>query len=153
MKQSSFGKMSKEERLERIKKSENYRDNRFQNISHTPQLTEGYGFFEVLFEFLFKKNPGRKPKKDIPSIKTDLHKINSNDDILVWFGHSSYFIQIDKKKICVDPVFSGNASPIRGTNKSFTGSDIYQPDDLPDLDYLLITHDHFDTQPPGPVQS
>src|SRR5687767_3371472 len=135
MNQSSFGTMSKEDRLERIKKSENYRDNRFQNISHTPQLTEGYGFFEVLFEFLFKKNPGRKPKNDIPSIKTDLHKFNSNDDILVWFGHSSYFIQVDSKKFCVDPVFSGNASPIRGTNKSFNGSDIYQANDLPDLDY------------------
>jgi len=44
----------------------------------------------------------------------------------------------------VDPVFSGNASPIAGTTKSFKGSDIYTVDDLPEIDYLLITHDHYD---------
>src|SRR5687768_2511360 len=99
MKLSRIGKTSEGERLERCRKSANYRNNSFQNLSHTPQLTEGYGFFEVLFEFLFKKHPGRKPKKDIPSIKTDLHQLNRNDDVLVWFGHSSYYLQIDGKKI------------------------------------------------------
>lgn len=136
--------MSEGERLERIKRSPNYRNNSFQNITHTPALTEGYGYFEVMYEFFFKKNPNRKPKKDIPFVKTDLHKLNINDDVLIWFGHSSYYMQVDGKKICVDPVFSGNASPVRGTNKSFNGSNTYQVDDLPDLDYLLITHDHYD---------
>ena len=44
----------------------------------------------------------------------------------------------------IDPVFSGNASPINGTNKSFKGSDVYTVADMPYIDFLLITHDHYD---------
>jgi len=63
---------------------------------------------------------------------------------LVWFGHSSYFIQINQKRILVDPVFSGSASPIPNTIKSFEGTDIYSAKDLPEIDYLFISHDHYD---------
>ena len=63
---------------------------------------------------------------------------------MVWFGHSSYFLQIDGKKILVDPVFSGNASPVKFTTKSFEGSDVYAAADIPVIDYLFITHDHYD---------
>jgi len=68
--------------------------------------------------------------------------IDSN--VLVWFGHSSYFIQLDGKRILVDPVFSGNASPIPGTVTAFKGTDRYKVEDLPDIDYLIISHDHYD---------
>jgi L-ascorbate metabolism protein UlaG (beta-lactamase superfamily) len=53
-------------------------------------------------------------------------------------------MQIDGKKILVDPVFSGSASPFSFMVKSFAGSDIYAPDDFPEIDYLFITHDHWD---------
>src|SRR5690606_11939984 len=68
--------------------------------------------------------------------------LHLDKDLLVWFGHSSYFIQIDGKRILVDPVFSGNASPIPGTVKAFNGTDIYTVADLPEIDYLFISHDH-----------
>jgi hypothetical protein len=44
----------------------------------------------------------------------------------------------------VDPVFSGAASPIKATTRSFKGSDVYNVDDIPAIDYLFITHDHWD---------
>ncbi len=53
-------------------------------------------------------------------------------------------MQIDGKRILVDPVFSGNASPVPGTVKSFKGTDRYAVEDLPDIDYLFISHDHYD---------
>lgn len=53
-------------------------------------------------------------------------------------------MQLDGKKILVDPVFSGHASPFSFMVKSFKGSDIYTPDDFPDIDYLFISHDHWD---------
>lgn len=144
MKQAKFGKLANGDRLERIKKSPNYRDGSFQNINYTPELTEGYSMGAVLYDFFFKKHPGKKPVDTIPSMKTDLLNLSPDQDILVWFGHSSYFIQIDGKKILVDPVFSGNASPVPGTTKSFKGTDRYTVDDLPDIDYLFISHDHYD---------
>lgn len=39
---------------------------------------------------------------------------------------------------------SGAASPIKLTTRSFAGSDIYTTDDLPEIDYLFLSHDHWD---------
>ena len=62
---------------------------------------------------------------------------------MVWFGHSSYLMQLDGKRILVDPVFC-MASPVSFVNKPFKGTDIYKPEDMPDIDYLVISHDHWD---------
>lgn len=144
MQKELFGRSPSDARLERIKKSPNFRDGQFRNINHTPEITEGYSMFEVLTEFLFKSVERKRPVDTIPSVKTDLLKLAKDQDVLIWFGHSSYYIQIDGKRILVDPVFSGNASPIPGTNRSFTGTDIYTADDLPEIDFLFISHDHYD---------
>jgi L-ascorbate metabolism protein UlaG (beta-lactamase superfamily) len=144
MRQDKFGQSPKEARLERIKKSPNFRDGKFQNVHHTPELTEGNTMFSVTLDFLFNKAPRRRPVDIIPSIKTDIKQIAIDQDVLIWFGHSSYYIQLDGKRILVDPVFSGNASPIPGTNVSFAGTDVYSVGDLPDIDYLIISHDHYD---------
>jgi hypothetical protein len=56
MQQAPFGKLPGGERLDRIKKSPNYRNGQFQNLNNTPALTEGVSFFSVLREFLFVKN-------------------------------------------------------------------------------------------------
>lgn len=144
MQQPQFGKLPSGERLERIKKSPNYENNSFRNLRHTPDLTEGENIVSVLLDFLFTKKPRLKPIDSIPSMKTDLLNLDSGKDILVWFGHSSYFIQIDGKKILVDPVLSGSVSPISFTSKAFKGTDPYTTDDIPEIDYLFITHDHWD---------
>ncbi|HTE25543.1 MBL fold metallo-hydrolase [Flavitalea sp.] len=144
MRQDKFGQLAEGNRLERIKKSPNYHDGKFQNIHHTPQITEGYSYTEVLYEFIFKHTKRRKPDDKIPSMKTDLLHLSPDQDILVWFGHSSYFIQLDGKRILADPVFSGDASPVPGANKAFAGTDRYTTDDLPPIDYIFISHDHYD---------
>ncbi len=100
--------------------------------------------FEVLRKFFFDKTANKIPPAPLPSRKTDLLHLDPGSQTLVWFGHSSYFIQVDGKKILVDPVFSGNASPLSFTTKSFKGSDIYTVSDLPDIDLLIISHDHWD---------
>ncbi len=142
--QKQFGKKPKEFRLQKIKQSPHYANKQFQNQSFTPPLTEGFSMSKIMFEFLFKNFPRTRPNQPIPSVKIDLKALPKNEDLLVWFGHSSYFIQLDGLSFLIDPVFSGNASPIKNTNKSFQGSDIYSVNDLPSIDYLLITHDHYD---------
>lgn len=144
MQHPQFGKNPSGKRLELIRKSANYKNGRFENQHFTPDLTEGYSMTQVLYEFLFKKSERRNPVDEIPSVKTDLLNLPIDSAVLVWFGHSSYFIQIEGKRILVDPVFSGNASPIHGTTKSFKGADVYTVADIPEIDYLLITHDHYD---------
>ncbi|MET3025718.1 MBL fold metallo-hydrolase [Flavobacterium sp. UW10123] len=139
-----FGKAPSGERLVQIQNSPQYKNGKFENQSFTPDLAEGASMAGVLFEFFFKKVDRKVPTDLIPSIKTNLLELPLNQDILVWFGHSSYYIQLEGKRFLIDPVFSGNASPIPGTTKSFKGSDIYTVEDLPEIDYLLITHDHYD---------
>lgn len=142
MQQAQFGKRPSGERLELIKKSRNYRNGSFQNLSYTPDLTEGASIFSVMKEFLLNDNKSKKPSQKIPTIKTDLLQLDPTENTVVWFGHSSYFIQIDGKKILVDPVLSGSASPLSFTNKAFDGTSIYTTDDFPEIDYLFISHDH-----------
>lgn len=139
-----FGKAPSGKRLERLQQSPNYKEGKFQNFHYTPDLTKGYSMPGILFDMLFKNHPRRKPIDSIPSIKTDLVNLPIDSNVLVWFGHSSYFMQIEGKRFLVDPVFSGNASPLPGTTKSFKGADIYSVADLPNIDYLVISHDHYD---------
>lgn len=144
IRQEKFGKAPEGERLTRILQSPNFREGKFQNQSFTPDLTEGYSMFGVIYEYLFAQIPRKRPTDSIPSGKTNLHNLASDENVLIWFGHSSCFIQLDGKRFLIDPVFSGNASPIAGMNTAFKGTDVYSVEDLPPIDYLLITHDHYD---------
>jgi L-ascorbate metabolism protein UlaG (beta-lactamase superfamily) len=140
--QPKFGKLPSGERLERIKKSPNYRNGEFQNQNPTPVMAEDANYFSTIKEFFTAKD--KRPTGEIPSTKTDLSNLDPSEDVLVWFGHSSYYMQLDGKKILVDPVLSGAASPLAFTMQAFKGTDPYAADDIPEIDYLFITHDHWD---------
>lgn len=137
-----FGKHPSGERLAKIKKSVNYRNGSFQNINETPMLTEDVSYGKVLYDFFIHSKP--KEPNNIPSVKTNLKTLNNNENVVIWMGHSSYFIQLDGKKFLIDPVFSGNASPLSFTTKAYKGTDVYAVDDIPEIDFLFITHDHWD---------
>jgi L-ascorbate metabolism protein UlaG (beta-lactamase superfamily) len=140
----SLGKNPWGKRLDRIKKSPNYRNDIFQNESVTLMMVEKGAFLRVLKKFLNKPADVRPPGM-LPSIKTNLKKLPDDKTTIVWFGHSSYLIKTGGKHILVDPVFSGYASPFNlKSAKSFEGTDIYHVDDMPFIDVLLITHDHYD---------
>jgi L-ascorbate metabolism protein UlaG (beta-lactamase superfamily) len=136
---SKFGRTPKGDRLKNVQNSANYIDGRFQNINSTPQLTGN--FWNAIFQHSSKR---RKPENEIPVVKTNLAALNPQEDILVWFGHSSYYFQINGKRFLVDPVFSRAASPVPFANTAFKGTDAFKPADIPDIDYLVITHDHWD---------
>ena len=146
MKTPAFGALPSGKSLEKVKNSKNYIDGEFRNKEKTELLTDTKKTpIKRLLEFAFEKDPeGTVPKIALPSVKTDLKTLDPNEDLIVWFGHSSLFIQIAGKKILVDPVFSKYASPVPFSNKAFEGTNIYTVDDLPEIDVLLITHDHYD---------
>ncbi|WP_081411688.1 MBL fold metallo-hydrolase [Chryseobacterium gregarium] len=140
-----FGAEAKGKRLERIQQSEHYKDRQFQNLSITPSLAEGYSMPKVMLDFFFKKkNPLLKPLKNIPAVHTDIKSLPEDKDVFIWLGHSSYYMQLEGVSFLVDPVLSSYGSPFRFFNKAFAGADLFTPDDIPQLDYLVITHDHYD---------
>lgn len=140
---AQFGKEPTGDRLSRVRQSPNYGDGAFKNLSHTPQLTGG-SMPTVMWEFFVKRSKRNKPKDRLPSEKNDLNNIPIGDDVLVWFGHSSYYMQVDGKRMLVDPVFCGHASPVSFSTRAFAGADDYNAEDMPELDYLFLTHDHWD---------
>jgi L-ascorbate metabolism protein UlaG (beta-lactamase superfamily) len=144
MRQAKFGMPPAGERLNLINQSSHHKEGKFQNLSYTPDLKEGVSYYTVMKDFFFGKSKRNKPGSVLPSQKTDLKTLDPAKNVMVWFGHSSYFLQVDGKKILVDPVLSGSASPVNFTTRAFKGSDVYTTDDIPGIDYLFISHDHWD---------
>lgn len=139
----SFGRLPQGERLERIRQSPNYRDGRFRNQEAGPMMTGDKSRLRGILEFLFRKREGLRPHDAVPAIRTDLRALDPKSNLLVWFGHSSQLIQAEGRRTLVDPVFR-NAAPLSMLNRPFKGADIYRPEEMPDIDYLIVTHDHWD---------
>lgn len=139
----AFGKNPSGKRLESIQNSRNYKNNFFENLSVTEMMVTKTSMLKMTWRF-FNKPKNTAPSEPLPSVKTDLTSINSDKPVIVWFGHSSYFIRINETNILVDPVLSGHASPFSFGGNCFKGTDIYTVADLPQIDMLLLTHDHYD---------
>jgi len=144
LRQPQFGALPKGERLELVRKSPNYKEGTFRNLVEKPTISEGYSLAGELWKTVVKDYPRREPEDTLPSVKTNLKSIPLDSNVIVWFGHSSFFLQLDGVKILVDPVFSGSATPLPWGGKSYKGSDIYTAEDMPEIDYMLLSHDHYD---------
>lgn len=139
-----FGALPQGERLARIQASGNYRDGAFQNQLDTPFLTEGATQWSIRVENFLAKKGSPRPEKPLPSHKTDLRTLDRNVDLAIWLGHSSWYVQLGGQRILIDPVFSDHASPLPGVIPAFDGTNLYSASDMPPIDALLITHDHYD---------
>lgn len=144
LKQPQFGAIPTGERLARIEKSPHYKNGQFHNLIEKPTISEGHSIAGEIYATLFKNNPRTSPVDSIPSVKSNLFNIPLDSNVLVWFGHSSSFIQLDGKRFLIDPVFSERASPLPWGPKAYIGSNIYSAADIPPIDYLIISHDHYD---------
>lgn len=140
-----FGANPAGARLDRIRKSPNYRDGTFAYPIETPTMAPNTSYPKLMRDFFFKKIPNAEPSAPLPSVKTDLKNLAGDAPVVVWFGHSSYFVRIGGKNLLVDPVFSNRASPVQfaGTG-SYPGTRVYSVADLPPLDAVILTHDHYD---------
>lgn len=130
--------------MDSIANSSHYYDGEFHNLTPTSILSDDSSTFSILISDFFSSAERLKPENPVPTIKTELKKLDKNTDQVIWFGHSSCFVQLAGKTILIDPVFSDYASPLPFVNKAFAGTDMYTANDMPDIDYLLITHDHWD---------
>lgn len=139
-----FGKRPCGERLVRMMNSPNQIDGAFRNQIDTLLLTTDESRISVMLSNICGRKGQLRPPGAIPTIKTDLKALDASQDLVIWLGHSSYFVQLSGQRLLVDPVFSANAAPIPLANRAFDGTGIYGADDMPEVDVLLITHDHYD---------
>lgn len=139
-----FGARMEGDRLALMKSKANYSQGAFENLEPTPALKEGSSSADIWKNFFFTRVDRKNPKRPLPVDWVNLHELPRNQNAFVWFGHSSYYLQLDGKRILVDPVFSKYATPVRVSIRAFEREYEHQVIDLPDIDILVITHDHWD---------
>ncbi|MGE8440677.1 MAG: MBL fold metallo-hydrolase [Comamonas testosteroni] len=144
LQQPLFGDLPSGERLARNERSPNYADGAFHNQIDTPMRTTDQSELSMWMQTLFGEKGQVRPPGTIATAKTDLNALNPAQDLVIWLGHSSYFVQLSGKRILIDPVFSTNAAPVPGAVRAFNGTSIYTAQDMPEIDALLISHDHYD---------
>lgn len=138
----SFGKLPDGNRKLRIKSLPNFNKNALNNLSKTDVKPSNVSYFELIKHVLLTKHPDKIPSNKLPSKSPNF---NLGIPSVTWFGHSSYLLQLKGMSILVDPVFGDRISPFKylGT-KPFPGSNFFNLDNLPPLDVIIITHDHYD---------
>ena len=139
----SVGRKPRGARLEKVRQSAHWNGKRFENVHNTPTMTSDKGFWRGMKDFMSGGDTNRKPAVDVPTIKTDLFSLPADEDVVVWLGHSSLLIQTGGKRFLFDPILTCKF-PVRMFMRPFMGSAVYSPDDIPPVDYLIITHNHWD---------
>ena len=131
-------------RDERARASAQFADGVFKNPSGVGLPLQGPGI-GILAEFLFKRGR-REPKAPLPVERPHepWSRPPSSDLRVTWLGHSTVLLEIEGRRVLTDPVFGDRASPF-----SFAGPKRFHPvpaalSELPELDAVLLSHDHFD---------
>ncbi|TKG62575.1 MBL fold metallo-hydrolase [Prauserella endophytica] len=121
--------------------SPQYRDGAFRNTAPPRWLPPGSGK-AALREFLFGGRQ-RRPAGTVPLLAADgtpppegLH--------LTWFGHASTLVELDGVRVLLDPLWSDRASPSRLLGPRRLHPVPHRLEDLPRLDAIVISHDHYD---------
>lgn len=108
-------------------------------VMHLPRGVKGkWG----LFRFIFTSE--NAPGKDLPIVKLSRRDFPPEKDAFSvrWLGHSTLILEMEGLRFMTDPVF-GNAAPLPGVLRRY-GKQPLPIKELPELDFVLISHDHYD---------
>lgn len=133
--------------------SEHYQNGKFMNQLPTKTMDHSLGGMYSLFSDHLKSRGKRRPKQPLPIIPLEPAEWQRQEASLVsWFGHSAVLLKLDGKTLLLDPMLGTASSPF-----SWFGSKRYapppiHPEDLPRLDAVLFSHDHYDHLDYGTVK-
>ena len=96
------------------------------------------GFFRMMFQSRFA------PQEPLPQVKLSKESFSQKpeDFAFYWLGHSSVILEFGGKRIVFDPVL-GNAAPVPLAVPRYSPAPI-DYDNFPKVDYVVITHNHYD---------
>lgn len=69
---------------------------------------------------------------------------DENAASVVWVNHSTFLLKVHGQNILTDPVFSHYTSPIKRIGPKRKHPPGVEMSDLPPIDYVLISHNHYD---------
>ena len=144
---AAFGSQAEGERLKRMISSPRWNTDRFQDV--LPKKEMGFGSLLTFLWASIKSEAVRAPEDPMPYLKRnadEFQKAPASGLRITWLGHSTLILEIDGKRILMDPVWGKRISPMR-----FMGPKRFHPTPLPlvdlmklKLDAILISHDHYD---------
>ncbi|MCB1303016.1 MAG: MBL fold metallo-hydrolase [Leptospiraceae bacterium] len=142
---TSMGMAPDGERLERMKASPRYSEGHFRNDAEMPEKPN---FFAVMWKFLWNKantEPAIHPAT-LDRQAADFDRAPIDGLRITWFGHASVLLELDGKKILLDPVWGQRVSPV-----GFAGPQRFYAPPMPleelsrlQIDAVVISHDHYD---------
>jgi len=122
--------------------SPHYHDEAFHNLNDTSVSTGS--FYETLGDYLVF-DPSRTPSSVIPTEDFGIQEHAEDEVSITWFGHSTILIQSQEYNILIDPLFGQeNMGPLFLGPSPFDYENTYEIEDLPPIDVVLISHDHYD---------
>ncbi len=132
-------KPNKHDRENYASRASNYKDGKFQNEAH----------FELIHNTneknIFLSTKESTPKETLKAEKPTFLENPTNEDLTItWFGHSTTLIQMSGLNILIDPMFSNYSSPLQGVGPKRFSEIPMEIEELPNIDIVLITHDHYD---------
>ncbi|MDF2535586.1 MAG: hypothetical protein K0R18_1745 [Bacillales bacterium] len=137
-----FGAKPTGEGLRRIKQSKNFHHGKFRNRTNT-EITRK---FKVKSMLNFSADCDATPKTPLPFKNSKSNDYSDNGAIkFTWFGHSAVLLEVNQMKILLDPMLTNIPAPIKNNlMKRFPTEQPIEIDKLPELDIVLISHDHYD---------
>ncbi len=140
----TFGGSPNLESMAKISESSHFDGIHFQNLEKTQASTirvkgDKLDKWKLFKNFLFPPK-GKNPEKIITE-KVNAKSLKNGE--FIWFGHSTVLFKTNDINIITDPVFH-NASPVPFTIKPFNMTPKPTMNELPFIDVVLISHDHYD---------
>ena len=140
------GKAPSGVRLERIRRSPNHGGSKFVNPVATAFGTGDESMFSSGYRWLTQSST-RSPRRPLPTGWHDRDSfvpLSGTGVTVTWFGHSTALLQFEGKNVLLDPMFSDASSPFPFLGKRFVNDKSIPVDDLPFIDLVIVSHDHYD---------
>jgi len=141
----AFGGKPSKAKLQAFSQSPNYHQNRFINQIPTVMNNDLKTMITILKDFM-RGNPKARPDRSIPIQPLDSVAMQDHKQAKVtWLGHSTVLIELEGKKLLLDPTFAKITSPFH----LFGGQRYYEKlpieiEDLTPIDVVFLSHDHYD---------
>lgn len=124
--------------------SSNYRDGTFHNLNPTSVSSGNVSFLELLSQYLVSDSH-RSPNVPLPTKEFEKLNLEGDEISITWLGHSTLLIHTNNITIITDPIFGeDNMDPLFFGPAPFIYQHTYELKDLPEIDYVFISHDHYD---------
>jgi L-ascorbate metabolism protein UlaG (beta-lactamase superfamily) len=152
-----FGAKTTGINYERIKGSKNFINGKFRNNEKTAMMTKidltsiplyfSKGNTIPSFTIPIKKsNSIKSGGLDTTVTKDNLDSYKQKSNVKVtWFGHSALLLEVNNRKIFLDPMLGKIPAPHPWLgSKRFNEELPMKIEDIPQIDAVLISHDHYD---------